>query len=383
MLPKHFYFLDADISRDNANNSASTVNSDPLSNNNDEEKDPPSIVIYVVEPFTYGSDSADLQRLACLALLRVYANILSAIPESIRSSVNYQILSQETVLELSSNRNRLRLSDEMRCLALRVFSQCRRFLSHTNNIKSLTGFGTAANIEQFLKSKDEKNRNFYKLYTPPYILAAQHERKSENTESFGTTNNDQHCSVLYCSYCLSEDQSWLLAVATDDRGELLETVTINIDIPNRSRRKKASARRLGLQKLMDFILGVISQSVQPWRLVVGRIGRIGHGELKGWSWLLSKQNLLKASKQLKDVCKQCSLMYPNAVPSIQSACLVTLEPDSTFRVMPDQFTPDERFSQASMQSPLATPQDVTCTHILVFPTSARTQVGFFLINLFL
>lgn len=32
---------------------------------------------------------------------------------------------------------------------------------------------------------------------------------------------------------------------------------------------------------MEFILGVMSQSVTPWRLVVGRVGRIGHGELKG------------------------------------------------------------------------------------------------------
>lgn len=73
----------------------------------------------------------------------------------------------------------------------------------------------------------------------------------------------------------------LLTVATDDTGSIFESQTINIEIPNRSRRKKASARRIGLQKLMDFILGIISQSVQPWRLVVGRIGRIGHGELKG------------------------------------------------------------------------------------------------------
>jgi mediator of RNA polymerase II transcription subunit 13 len=261
----------------------------------------------------------------------------------------------------------------MRCLALSVFSQSRRFIAHINNVKSLTGFGTAANAEIFLKSKDENNRRPYKLYTPPYILSAQH-IKSENAENFGQASVEQQCSVMYCSYCLSEDQSWLLAVATDDRGELLETVTINIDIPNRSRRKRASARRLGLQKLMDFILGVISQSVQPWRLVIGRIGRIGHGELKGWSWLLSKPYLLKASKHLKEICEQCALMYPHAAPSILSACLITLEPDSTLRVMADQFTPDERFSQISVQSALSTPQDVTCTHILVFPISATTQV---------
>lgn len=78
---------------------------------------------------------------------------------------------------------------------------------------------------------------------------------------------------------------------------------------------------------------------------------------------------------LKEICGQCSLLYQFcAVPSILSACLVSLEPDSALRLMPDQFTPDERFSQASVNSPLSTPQDVTCTHILVFPTSATTQV---------
>lgn len=86
-------------------------------------------------------------------------------------------------------------------------------------------------------------------------------------EAFGKGAQDQ-ASVLYLSYCLSEDQGWLLAVATDERGEIFETITINIDIPNRSRRRKASARRIGLEKLMNFILGVMSQSVRPWRLVV-------------------------------------------------------------------------------------------------------------------
>lgn len=226
-------------------------------------------------------------------------------------------------------------------------------------------------INNVIFKLQDKNRSPYRLYTPPYILAPIKE-KVEPIESFGLPSSEQGC-VLYLSYCLSEDQSWLLAVATDERGEVFETVTINIDIPNRSRRKKASARRIGLQKLMDWTIGIMSLSVKPWRLVVGRVGRIGHGELKGWSWLLSRKNLLKASKHLKEICNQCSLMYPNGVPCILSACLVSLEPDSVLRLMPDQFTPDERFSQASVNSQLSTPQDVTCTHILVFPTSATTQ----------
>ena len=40
-------------------------------------------------------------------------------------------------------------------------------------------------------------------------------------------------SVLYVSYCLSEDQRWIIAACTDERGELVDSCTIGIDIPNR------------------------------------------------------------------------------------------------------------------------------------------------------
>ncbi|XP_060523412.1 mediator of RNA polymerase II transcription subunit 13 isoform X2 [Cylas formicarius] len=350
-----------------------TLPSNSLSDmsHDEDDRDPPCIVVYLVEPFTLGSDQPELQRLAVLALLRCFQSVLAAVPDAIKSNISVQIISLESIVELNKARDRMRHSDHMRALALNIFAQCRRLLIHSNNVKSLTGFGTAATADLFLKSKDEKNRAPYKLFTPPYVLAPMRE-KVEAVEAFGKGTQDQ-ASVLYLSYCLSEDQSWLLAVCTDERGEIFETVTINIDIPNRSRRKKASARRIGLEKLMTFILGVMSQSVRPWRLVVGRLGRIGHGELKGWSWLLSKKNLLKASRQLKEICNQCSMMYPSSVPCILSACLVSLEPDSVLRLMPDQFTPDERFSQVSVNSQLSTPEDVSCTHILVFPTSATTQ----------
>lgn len=96
--------------------------------------------------------------------------------------------------------------------------------------------------------------------------------------------------------------------------------------------------------------------------------------ITGWSWLLSRKNLVRASSQLREICGACSVLYPSGTPSIVSACLVSTEPDSCLRLMADRFTPDERFSQASIQSHLHTPRDVSATHILVFPTSATTQV---------
>lgn len=341
-----------------------------------EDEIPPCIIIYLLNPLSFGHESDDLQRLSCIALLRSYSKILNGVPDSIRNNIKLQIISLESILEMGQNCDLLRASDEMRCLALSIFSQCRRNLSHDVTAKILTGFGTAANLQMVIKNKDCNNRTPYKLYAPPYILSGR-EETIESSEVFGASTVDTPSSVLYCNYCLSEDQKWLLAVATDERGELLETITINIEVTNADRNaanRADSVRRQSLQKLMDFIVGIISQTSQQWRIVIGRIGRIGHGELKAWSWLLCKSSLVKVSKQLKDVCDQCSMMYLHSCPSIVSACLLTLEPDTSFRILSDQFTPDERFSQIAMQSTLSTPSDLSCTHILVLPINAAAQV---------
>ncbi|XP_045445588.1 LOW QUALITY PROTEIN: mediator of RNA polymerase II transcription subunit 13 [Melitaea cinxia] len=335
----------------------------------EDEAGAPALVLYVVEP-----PAAHAHRPRALtALLRLAAQAQRHLHHH---NPLVKIISLEGVCEtwgsLGGSAVGAGGGADVRALAFSVFSGARRLLTHTPNGKSLTGFGTAANANLFLSSKDEKNRGPYKLFSPAWVLAPPRALK-EVAETWGTACGEQG-SVLFLAYCLSHDQRWLLAAATDARGELLDTAAINIHVPARSRRKRGGpARRLGLTKLMDFTLGVMSQSAQPWRLVVGRVGRIGHGELKGWSWLLSRPNLNRASNMLREMCGSCSLLYPTGAPCILSACLVSTEPDSCLRLMADRFTPDERFSQASIQSHLHTPRDVTATHILVFPTSATTQ----------
>lgn len=57
-------------------------------------------------------------------------------------------------MELGRARERRKVQDEVRALALNVFLQGRRLLTHNSTVKSLTGFGTAAAADSFLKSKD-------------------------------------------------------------------------------------------------------------------------------------------------------------------------------------------------------------------------------------
>lgn len=156
-----------------------------------------------------------------------------------------------------------------------------------------------------------------RLYTPPFILAPVKDKQTELGETFGEAS--QKYNVLFVGYCLSHDQRWLLASCTDQHGELLETCIISIDVPNRyvhscaetktcisptatlvklliklclylksmccacyrARRKNSSVRRVGLQKLWEWCLGLVQVTSLPWRVVIGRLGRMGHGELRG------------------------------------------------------------------------------------------------------
>jgi hypothetical protein len=53
----------------------------------------------------------------------------------------------------------------------------------------------------------------------------------------------------------------------------------------RSRKSKVSARKIGLQKLWEWCIGIVQMTSLPWRVVIGRLGRLGHGELKGKKFL--------------------------------------------------------------------------------------------------
>lgn len=86
-----FFFVD-DCNRSETtptSNSSSFLNDSTC--HDDDDVDPPAIVIYLVEPVSIGSEDNDLNRLACLALLRCYNNVLSVIPEHIRSNVSVQV----------------------------------------------------------------------------------------------------------------------------------------------------------------------------------------------------------------------------------------------------------------------------------------------------
>lgn len=327
----------------------------------------PAIVIYFVNPFTYGhQDWDELSRLAMVGLLKCYQEVIQKLPDFMQNSVYLQIIPVQSIIEAKENNGQFQL---LKNIAFSVYTSCRWNLTHSVLGRSLTGFGPAAAAEVLLKKKDPADAR-YKLYNPPFVLAPLKDKQEQLAES--CSEKRENSTILMCVYCLSEDQRWLLACCTDEWGETIETCTINIDIPNRHRRKKTSARKIGLGKLWDFILGVISMTTKPCRVVIGRFGRIGHGELKGWSGLLSKKNIQRCSRRMRDMCSQCTNQSEGDYPAIVSACLISFEQHHSFSVMHDCVKSEEKQRSNCL---LQTPRDASCSHILVFPTSATAQAN--------
>lgn len=329
----------------------------------------PALMVYLIDSFTYGSDwDPSVERLTKVGLLKCYNQLVKSLPETLQQNISLQIIPLSTILETMEKGFNMQT---LQSICFSVFSMCRWNLAHSILGRHLTGFGPAAAAEIFLRKKEADKAGSIKLHGPPFVLAPTKDTQTILAESCG--DKLERSFVLFCAYCMSEDQRYLLAACTDEQGEMMETCSINIEIPNRSRRKKASARKIGLQKLWDFLLGVVSMSSVPCRLIIGRFGRIGHGEMKGWSGLLSKKNLELAGKKMKQMCGQCSLTIGNCdTPGILSACLVSLESLTSFNIMADAVKMEEKMSS---NCPLQTPRDASTTHILVFPTSAIAQAN--------
>jgi hypothetical protein len=182
-------------------------------------------------------------------------------------------------------------------------------------------------------------------------------------------------NVLYVGYCLSDDQRYLLASCCDENGELVESTSINVQVTERHRRRAQHARRIGLRKLWEFIMRVVAQTCKPWRLVIGRLGRLGHSELAGWGCLLSKKNLQRVCQQLKDTCESCNIIGNTEMPCILSACLISMEKCSSVCIYPESFSREDKNAAGLSQQASQHLQGVSCTHILTFPASAIIQTS--------
>uniref|UniRef100_A0A7E4UXY5 Mediator of RNA polymerase II transcription subunit 13 n=1 Tax=Panagrellus redivivus TaxID=6233 RepID=A0A7E4UXY5_PANRE len=373
---------------------------------------PHVIVVYVVNPFSYGvtATSKELTKLVTSRFMRAFNHILMQIEPHLRPRFQFELLDMSTVMNygayssdpLSENIFQMTpatfadapTSDAvMRRLAFTVYSQPRQLsIDSVRDIiaKSVTRFGPAAQAMDLLDAMPRTQQPYYHISSMPFILAPRGSNYEFAKGKLVVKNPDE--KVLICTYCLVRD-AFLIATVTDDRGELTDSVVLSISRPTKSSTtgSNSSTSHVGdaLNRLWIFLQGVMALDTKGWRLVIGRFGKLGHGEFKAWNVILSKKNLHAYNVSLKgrdkDVmtpapgslqaalngggsCRTCTLNPGfSEVPSIITACLVSTEAEPFLRLFP------ELLSEKAPKGFRLQPLDYSVTHIMVFPTSPNIQ----------
>ena len=79
---------------ENNQNSESSNFKDASLHENDREKpdECPALVVYIIDPFTYGQNSEnEFDRLIKIGLLRCYLQLVKSLPDQLKQNINLQV----------------------------------------------------------------------------------------------------------------------------------------------------------------------------------------------------------------------------------------------------------------------------------------------------
>merc|ERR1719500_1473691 len=123
-------------------------NIDPLHQDlQDQVSEPPAIVIYMIDPFSFGVDNPELMRLSSLALMRCFNNMVqdTRLPsDSLRQSIYLQTISLESVYSIAGEAQKMPLNPKgnmsranhlLRGLCMSVYTQSQRPLTFNTSTK--------------------------------------------------------------------------------------------------------------------------------------------------------------------------------------------------------------------------------------------------------
>ncbi|CAJ0959877.1 unnamed protein product, partial [Mesorhabditis belari] len=359
---------------------------------------PHVIVVYLIDPFSTGERSTNphISRLIAQAYIRTFNNVCQKLPTKWRCQVQLEIVPSARLMDHYASYAQVGRSqfdhvekysaqDCLRDLCLSVYSQSRVVLPEcvkTILPKSMTKFGPASQLSEAIEGYNGNHRELqlFQISSNPWHLAPSALLHKKADGQMVTIEHEEQS--LYVTYCLLGGE-WLCASITDSLGKIQDNCLINMK-PNNPEKMVIKYRKRtqildAMDRLWTYIQGNLVVGTKCWRLVVGKLGRIGHAEFRAWSTLLSKTNLKKQNQKLKENCQSCQFVAAScpilqqSTPIILSACLVSIEPEPNLKVLPTSLSHSDAKNRT--RGSAVGPEDGTVTHILVFPTSVDVQFG--------
>jgi hypothetical protein len=105
---------------------------------------------------------------------------------------------------------------------------------------------------------------------PSHIIAAS---SPFPTSEFGREK------MIHCAYMPSDDEKWMFAVFTDDRGEMCESAVFSV-VPN-------APLRFVFQRVLSFSRQLIPDE-DNWGITIAKFGTMTTEEMADWSSIISE-----------------------------------------------------------------------------------------------
>ena len=334
----------------------------------------PNIVIYMIDPFQVLDNGETPSLWSYTGLMRSCMEMVPGLPEMLKDRVFFQIVPLEQVFQLSLNTRtydtKAANTPELKNLAFTVYTKCReKPVYFQSNVKSLTVFSMASVRQEMVRKRTGENSLPSKIYVPPFTLTTPLKNVGfdvHSTQKVILSKSASDVNILYCCYCLSSDQQWLLGCCCDKKGEMTDTCMIKIHYPPLGTKRKTASWTAALKKLWKFFMEQISFSVQPWRVVLSRLGKGGVSELKDLYDIIHEEVQVTmpsqpASRSLSptvDICVPCST-NPSRIGChvLHSVTLTTVEMNSPIRLIPRRKFKNEDYlnSRIYITTPPKTP----------------------------
>jgi hypothetical protein len=278
------------------------------------------LVIYIV--CKGGRNNAHLFQ-----LMHAFSEILenTEIPETTRRRILLQPLDSRDILGPRAGYSR-----QLRSLAFSIYSRGSPAVDLLKNGRSLTFFGPIAD-------KKEESSAHKQVHAPPYVLSS-----SPSINSTGTLHGGQihqilfapDEAVLFCGYCVSPDQRWLLVASCDRQGELLDSTIIGIQAAS----EISTSRKEALQKLWSYICSLVADSTLRWNIVITRFGKPSISEIRDWPKIVD-EGLLDANQMLHADCTTCHTFLQrdprsSHVPKLLNVMVVSIQPERNIQLYP-------------------------------------------------
>uniref|UniRef100_A0A0K0FDZ0 Mediator of RNA polymerase II transcription subunit 13 n=1 Tax=Strongyloides venezuelensis TaxID=75913 RepID=A0A0K0FDZ0_STRVS len=369
---------------------------------------PHVIVIYIINPFNFGIriNQPEQPKFALISLMRAFNVFLMKLNTTKRFRIQLEVINLQSIMDYAGylcdkkrnerwyapdpvytrNKNfKFSAYEQLRNLSFAVYTHSRVY--NTEDVryvlaKSVTKFGYTSTVLDHVAEDIESGDKIFKLPCNLYRLSSQ---KRNPIQIIGKSlKRHIEDSVLFVSYCLVEDK-WLVVTISDHLGYLLDNCLINLQVTHKDNEivkyKKGNRILDAISRLWVYIMGVLASETRNWRIVIGRFGRVGHTELKAWMHILSKSNIKRYNTKIKEACNLCAeSLNSQSCPIIVSACFVSMEAEHNLRLFSNAvakhkvMVPPISSNRSSKQKVIHSPDDVSVTHILVFPTTVDLSI---------